>query len=100
MRDKNFKTSIIPFIFDTTILDWIDDFRRGHVQIVRADGHFSSLQKVISSVPQGSVLGPILYLVYMMDLDQCLEKAGAFTFADDAKIFMTIKSCANQMDLK
>ena len=35
-----------------------------------------------------------------MDLDQCLEKGGAFTFADDAKIFMTIKSCANQMDLK
>ena len=82
------------------LLDWIDDFLRGWVQTVRVDGHFSSFQKVISGVPQGSVLGPILFLVYVMDLDHCLEKAGAFTFADDTKIFMVIKSCLDQMDLK
>ena len=64
------------------------------------DGHFSSFQKVISGVPQGSVLGPILFLVYVMDFDQCLAKAGAFTFADDTKIFMAIKSCSDQVDLK
>ena len=80
------------------LLDWIDDFLRGRVQTVRVDGHFSLLQKVIRGVPQGTVLGPVLFLVYVMDLDQCLEKAGAFTFADDTKIFMTIKSCADQMD--
>ena len=82
------------------LLDWINDFLRGRVQTVRVDGHFSSYQKVISGVPQGSVLGPILFLVYVMDLDQCLAKVGAFTFADDTKIFMAIKSCSDQVDLK
>ena len=82
------------------LLDWINDFLGGRVQTVRVDGHFSSFQKVISGVPQGSVLGPILFLVYVMDLDQCLAKAGAFTFADDTKIFMAFKSCSDQVDLK
>ena len=68
------------------IINWIKDFLAGRKYRVKVNGSYSSLAHVTSGIPQGSVLGPLLFLIYINDLIDCCEPfSGIYLFADDAK---------------
>ena len=72
------------------LLKWISCFLDDRRQRVSVKGSLSDWLPVLSGVPQGSVIGPVLFLVYINDLlDEIVSKGKLF--ADDAKIFRPIK---------
>ena len=83
------------------IVAWIQDFLCNRNQRVRVNGKFSAWHKVLSGIPQGSVLGPLLFIIYINDLVELCEKnANIFLFADDAKLFKHITCQADQVALQ
>ena len=66
-------------------------------QRVVVDGEVSNWKSVLSGVPQGSVLGPILFLIYINDLDDDITSK-VLKFADDTKVF--VKSDADRQHLQ
>ena len=71
------------------LLEWIKDFLKDRTQRVVIRGTASSPRKVTSGVPQGSVLGPLLFLIFINDLPLGLLSALSL-FADDSKLFSRI----------
>ena len=64
------------------------NYLKNRKQTVRINGTISTVLSVISGVPQGSVLGPLLFLVCINDLPNC-SMSDAFGYADDFKIVGT-----------
>ena len=74
------------------LLLWIKNFLTNRTQVVAVDGCLSEVEGVISGVPQGTVLGPLLFLVHIGDIDSTLQYATASSFADDTRIMMKVQS--------
>ena len=81
------------------VLHWITDFLHDRRQAVVIDGVRSDFVSVQSGVPQGSVLGPCLFLVYINDLPDTLT-AHARLFADDTAVYDEVKSDSDRAHLQ
>ena len=81
--------------FGDEILCWIEDFLKGRKQKVNVNGEFSEWQPITSGIPQGSVLGPVLFIIYINDLPDKL-KSMCKIFADDSKIYRSIQDEVDQ----
>lgn len=82
------------------VAGWIKEWLKDRKQFVFVKGAESNMIFVISGVPQGSVLGPILFIIYINDLDEQVENLNVLKkFADDTKGAKKIRSQndANQM---
>lgn len=72
-------------------LDWIKAFLMERQQLVKVNGVESYIGRVTSGIPQGSVLGPLLFVIYINDLpDEVISEIAMF--ADDTKIFRKVDS--------
>lgn len=67
------------------VLEWITDFLAGRKQRVTLGGAVSEWERVASGVPQGSVLGPVLFICYVNDMPETV-KSMIYMYADDTKI--------------
>ena len=70
---------------------WIQSFLSDRTQAVVVEGVTSDSAPVLSGVPQGSVLGPCLFLYYINDIAEGLESSTRL-FADDTMIYLTVKN--------
>jgi len=74
-----------------TTKNWITSFLKGRKQLVKVNQSHSKLDDVISGIPQGSVLGPLLFVLYINDLPDKVV-SDLLLFADDTKIFKEVNS--------
>lgn len=80
------------FGFGGTVLSWLESYVTDRSSFVVVKGHVSKLYHSTSGVPQGSVLGPILFNIFINDVTECFQESNCFIFADDLKIAKVIKS--------
>lgn len=80
---------------------WIGSFLKNRTQHVNLDGITSDTAPVQSGVPQGSVLGPLLFLLFINDLPNYVsENSITRLFADDSLLYRSIKSAEDAQELQ
>ena len=96
MNSLKFNFYIKAYGFDGKLLEWIEDFLKNRRQRVVIGEFKSDWLEVLSGVPEGSCLGPLLFVLFINDMPNLLENVCKL-FADDTKLIGTIK---NTLDLK
>jgi hypothetical protein len=78
-------------------LDWFKSYLSNRTQCVEYNGVTSSFKNITYGVPQGSILGPLLFILYVNDIVNCSELLLFILFADDTNLFF---SCGDIQQLK
>ena len=71
--------------------EWFSSYLNGRVQTTQIDKQISSKRNVLTGIPQGSVLGPLLFLIYINDIYNSSEKLSFYLFADDTNLLYADK---------
>ena len=74
-----------------TALEWFTSYLTGRSQYVEIDGVSASILTLSTGVPQGSILGPLLFLIYMNDVPYCTKYFNFILYADDTTLNSTIQ---------
>ena len=77
---------------DQKSLRWFDSYLSDRQQKCLVNGELSGARPVTCGVPQGSLIGPLLFLIYINDLPNCLSKASPRMYADDTSISIAANS--------
>ena len=74
-------------------LDFFRSYLRNRKQCCNVNGQLSSIKNIRYGVPQGSILGPLLFILYMNDLPCCVENGYITMYADDTSLSNSVKTC-------
>ena len=85
-------------VIEDSIIDRIEQWLTDRRQRVVVDGEVSNWKSVLSGVPQGSLLGPLLFLIYINDLDDKIT-SNVLKFADDTKVFRKVNTDGDEQHL-
>ena len=77
---------------DQETITWFQSYLSNRTQRCNVSGGLSTPRTITCGVPQGSILGPLLFLMYINDLPNCLREASLRMFADDTNITLTAKT--------
>ena len=75
-----------------TAIRWFSSYLIGRRQLVEFDGTKSTLVSISTGVPQGSILGPLLFIIYMNDIHVASDKFNAIIYADDTNLLSSLCS--------
>ena len=85
---------------DSFIVKWIRGFLTDRKQRVLINGESSTWSEVSSGIPQGSVLGPVLFVVYINTMVESVTDSELYLFADDAKVYHIINNEQDSLELQ
>ena len=77
------------------LLNWIRSFLSGRTTCVNVDGVMSNWRNVLSCIPQGTVLGPILFVIFINDMPEEFKYNMCKLFADDCKLYGPVSTNFN-----
>ena len=80
------------------VLEWFRSYLDQRKQYVEYLNCNSNTMSITCGVPQGSVLGPLLFLIYMNDLPDCLKSTNSILFADDTSLYKSSKNIVELYD--
>ena len=84
-------SKLYAYNLDARILKWIKYYLSERKQFVEINGKKSEWQNVTSGIPQGTVLGTLVFLLYINDLPDIIM-SNIYMYADDTKLYRKIKS--------
>ena len=84
--------------FGGNIIIWLEHYLQDRFQRVAINGCYSSWQYLNASVPQGSILGPLLFLLYINDIVDN-SQSQVRLFADDTSIFLIVDNAIESADI-
>lgn len=78
--------------FSPHLCAWFSSYIKGRSNSVRVEESYSDEFVSESGVPQGSILGPLLFILFINDIVSCVSDAKILLFADDVKLFLSVRS--------
>lgn len=78
------------YCFNEEVVDWFKDYLSGRMQYVELNGLASDLRPINKGVPQGSILGPLLFTIFTSDMQNIISQCTMHQYADDTQLY---KSC-------
>lgn len=85
--------------FRGNVLLWLENYLNDRKQMVKCKEIVSSAKEINLGVPQGSVLGPLLFILYINDVELTLEKCNIHMFADDTIVYIEGRDLRNNVEI-
>ena len=79
-------------------LIFFQSYLENRIQACSVNGHMSSFKSISYGVPQGSILGPLLFIIYMNDLPSCVKEAEITMYADDTSLYKAFRTAQDLSD--